>query len=374
MYSECIQITRQFAFCPMAFRIDTYKGCSYGCVYCSANMDWMQGKQCSTFDIADMDRIERFFYKALETDKSSKSIIVEMIRHRVPVHCGGMSDPFQHREWEYGQTKRFIEMSNKYDYPVLFSTKTASLHNNYYELLNPKIHAFQVSIMGWRNSYVNQWEYNTPSPQQRCEFVQMLKNDFGIWCSVRIQPIIDIDEVLILCEYLKDIKPNYITVEHFKSTYDVLGSTQAFLDKVSSAHKQEYEATDGRIRVKRDVKLRNIGRIKDKLKDSGIPIGVGDNDLHYLSDSRCCCGTDLIGGAFENYMKYNLTYMCTGEFGDEWIPKCNPRKHINDQKYGLKIDPKEYVDDYIRAHPDYLGSSRQRVQKQLFGKSQGSLI
>ena len=379
MYQEWIQITRQFAFCPMAFRIDTYKGCSFGCQYCSANMDWMQGKQCSTYDTADMDRIRRFFYRALETDKSSKSIIVEMIRHGVPVHCGGMSDPFQHREWELGLTKQLIEMSNYYHYPILFSTKTAYIPQDYLEILNKDIHAFQVSLMGWNQNYVNQWETNTPSPQQRLEFIQMMRQDYDFWVSVRIQPIIDIDEVLVLCEQLKsgmgEYKPNYVTVEHFKSTYDVVGSTKAFLDKVPSQHRGDFISTDGRIRVKQDVKLRNIGRIKEKLKDSGILIGVGDNDLHYLSDTRCCCGTDTIpSGCFDKYMRYNLTYMCTGEFRDEWIPKCNPRKHINDQKYGLQIDPKEYVEDYVRAHPDYLGDRRVAVQKQLFGKAQGKLI
>ena len=30
-------LTNQFKYCPNAFRIDTYEGCSYGCKYCFAN-------------------------------------------------------------------------------------------------------------------------------------------------------------------------------------------------------------------------------------------------------------------------------------------------------------------------------------------------
>ena len=369
-----MQITRQFAFCPNAFRIDTYKGCSFCCEYCFANMEWMGGKQKYSWAIADMDKVERYFYRAFETDKDWKSIIVELLRHRVPLHCGGMSDPFQHREWEIGNTKRLIDLSNHYDYPIIFSTKTSSLHNSYYDILNPKLHAFQISIMGWSNDYIKKWERNTPTAQERCEFVQLLRNDFDIWCSVRIQPVIDVEEALLLCRYLGDTNVSYVTVEHFKATYDATASVNAFLDKVQN--KQDFISTDGRIQTKRDVKLRNIQRIQEVCNKQGIKVGVGDNDLHYLSQSRNCCGTDLIGGAFDNYLKYNLTYMCTGEFdtADMFIPTKNPRKHINDQKYGSVIDCKTYVDDYIRAHPDYLGQNRENIQKQLFGKSQNSLF
>ena len=74
-------------------------------------------------------------------------------------------------------------------------------------------------------------------------------------------------------------------------------------------------------------------------------------------------------------MKYNLTYMATGPMDkDTFIPKMNPRKHINDQKYGLQIDCKQYVEDYINAHPDYLGPRRAEVEKELFGRTKKSLF
>ena len=201
MYSECIQITRQFAFCPNAFRVDTYKGCSFGCQFCFANMDWqkVEDHKQNLWDVADMDKITKLFYRALETDCESRDILIELIRHRVPIHCGGMSDPFQHREWEIGNTKRLIELSNKYNYPIMFSTKTASLHDEYYSLLNPKIHAFQVSIRGFSKEYTDKWERNCKSAIERLEFVKLLREVYGIWCAVRIQPIIDIEECVALC-------------------------------------------------------------------------------------------------------------------------------------------------------------------------------
>lgn len=369
MYNECIQLTKQFAFCPNAFRVDLYKGCDFGCRYCFANMDWAQEKQRGNWAEADVHKLEKLFYKALETDKESKDILVELIRHRVPIHCGGMSDPFQNREWELHKTKDFIKLSNKYNYPVQFSTKTDFLQDEYFYILNPEIHAFQVSILGWDDEFVRRWECNTPTAKARVNFVKELR-DLGFWCGVRIQPLLDITQAENLCYNLIDI-PSYVTIEHFKLVLDTQSSRNAFLSLCD--HKSDYIISNHKLEVRRDIKVRNIQRVKKIL--GNIPVGVGDNDLHYLSDSRCCCGIDLAGPAFENYLKYNLTYMATGDLeADTFIPSCNPRKHINDQKYGLKIDCKQYVEDYIDLHKDYLGPRRSSIEKRLFGVSAKKLF
>jgi DNA repair photolyase len=230
-----------------------------------------------------------------------------------------------------------------------------------------------VSIIGWTPEYVEKWECNTPTALKRCKFVKLLKDDYGLWCSVRIQPIIDINEVLQLCEHLNDVNPDYVTIEHFKSIYDVHGSTEAFFKLVGN--KEDYVTQAGRIQVRRDKKIENIKQIQAICNSYGIKVGVGDNDLHYMSQSRCCCGIDTIGESFDNYLKYNLTCMCTGDIPqDVFIPQCNPRKHINDQKYGLVIDYKQYVNDYIKLHPDYLGDKRNEIEKKLFGKSTKKLF
>ena len=373
MYSECIQITRQFAFCPNAFRIDLYKNCSFGCKYCFANMDWAETKGVEEYDwdLADMGKIKRIFRKALETDTDSKDILVELIRHRVPVHCGGMSDPFQPRENKYHLTEQLIDLSNKYNYPIQFSTKACDLPQTIWEKINPEIHAFQISICGWDDDYIRKWECNTATASKRLDFVKRLQ-DKGFWCAVRIQPIIDIDQCEKLCINLAGI-PDYVSLEHFKSIYDVHSTINAFMDLCSN--KADFIADGGKIQVRRDKKIQNIKRLKKILNDNGVKVGVGDNDLHYMSDSRCCCGTDCINENFNNYLKYNLTYMGTGELKKGvFIPQCNPRKHINDQKYGLQIDCKQYVDDYVRLHPDYLGQRKKQIEKLLFGRTKQRLF
>ena len=128
-YHECMQLTSQFKFCPNAFRIDLYRGCDFGCKYCFANMEAFHetGTGLSMWRSADIEEVKKKFELALETDQESKSVIVELLRRRVPLHCGGMSDPFQKREWEMHLTEQLIEISNKYNYPIQFSTKASWL-------------------------------------------------------------------------------------------------------------------------------------------------------------------------------------------------------------------------------------------------------
>ena len=364
MYKECIQLTRQFAFCPNAFRVDTYKGCDMGCRYCFANMEWNRDLS-NNWDFADMKKIEYVFKRALDRDRESKDILVELIRHRVPIHCGGMSDPFQSREWTCELTYRLIELSNKYNYPVQFSTKTDFLDEKYYKVLNPELHAFQISLMGYDDDYIRKWERNTPTAKQRLEFAKELKKR-GFWVGIRIQPIIDISQVVKLC-YNLDRNVNYVTLEHIKSqtavtqTMETLNSyyTQDELDRL-------FYINHAKLEMRKHIREENIRQIKVILNGKGIKVGVGDNDLHYMSDTRCCCGTDTINSNFDNYMKYNLTYCCTGKSDtDTFIPKTNPRKNINDKKYGLVIDCKQYVDDYITEHIDYCGDRKNEVINEL---------
>lgn len=368
-YHESMQITKAFRFCPNAFRVDMYRGCDFGCKYCFANMLMFDEPDKTGWREARIEKIQKRFKLALETDKESKDILVELLRHRVPLHCGGMSDPFQTREWEFGLTKKLIELSNEYNYPICFSTKTAHLPKAYLNILNPKIHAFQVSIMGYDDEYIKKWEINTPSAEKRIQFVKLLRN-LGIWCSIRIQPIIDIENVCKLLYNIKD-ECDYITVEHLRIIYDTEQSIKAFWKLCEN--KEDFELTPHHLQVKRAVKIRNIKRIKEIAQ---VPIGVGDNDLHYLSDSRCCCGIDLIGGAFSNYLKYNLTYLTTGEvdLDNIWIPQCNPRKHINDRYAGSIIDCKEYTDEYIRKHRGFIGSCKNDYIKQIVDNTKKRLF
>lgn len=375
-YHECMQLTSQFKFCPMAFRMDMYRGCNFGCRYCYVNMNAFHeiGTGLSTWREADISKVRKMFQTALETDKESMSVIVEMLRNRIPIHCGGMSDPFQQREWKLGLTKELIKISKEYNYPIVFSTKTASLPDEYYKLIDPKIHAFQVSIMGWSNEYIKKWECNTATARERCEFVQLLRNDFGMWCSVRIQPIINKWEAVALMLNLRDI-PSYYSLEHLHVIADSWAGQEALLEHCKGS--KSFVQNGGLTEVRTDVKRRNIEFLAKVANSFGVKVGAADNDLHFMSQSRCCCGTDTIGGQFDNYLKFNECYMSTGKsnVGEMFIPKSNVRRHMNMGKGRPTVFVEDVVKQYIKENIHLIPLEyRVDVEKQLFGISRKKLF
>lgn len=376
IYSCPVMMTQQFRFCPNPFRVDLYKGCDFGCLYCFANSTQSAGHD--GFAVAKIKTIENLFKKAFEsTEENSQNINVELLRHRVPLHCGGMSDPFQTREWRLHLTKQLIELSNKYQYPISFSTKTAHLPEEYFEVLNPKLHAFQVSIMGWDEEYIKKYETNTPTAKERLDFVKKLR-DNGFWCSIRIQPCIEIEQAKKLVIAAGNI-PSYITVEHLKIPNNNAEVKALFREEYQGS--KFYKSTNNmrNIEMYPTVKMENIRILKEIANSNGVLIGVGDNDLHHLSQSRCCCGIDLAGEAFQNYLKYNLTYMTTGESepSELWCPQCNCREIFNSQvhKGEKEIDYKQMVNEYLTKNEELVSNSDYpEISKKIFGVQRKELF
>lgn len=350
-YSSPLQLTQQFRFCGNPLRVDMYRGCDFGCEYCFANARHYKDGW-NKFQMANPENIRRKFKTAFTTDKPGGSGMYELLRHKVPLHCGGMSDPFQAREFEHGLTKELIKISNEYQYPIMFSTKVDNLPEEYFDLLDPKIHAFQISLMGYDEDFVREYEKHTPPPIRRIEFMKKLKSR-GFWVSCRIQPLVDIEQAKRLVLELNDTV-DYFTVEHMKIPIENLKVQQmyAHLDLSKYACLTKFGRS---LELIKDEKINNINALKAISK---VPIGCGDNDIHYLSESRCCCGIDTIGEAFDNYLKYNSTYFYTGECNKDelWVPESSV-KHIfmshTAKSYGCEKF-RDFVDTYCERYEDLI--------------------
>lgn len=377
VYGNCLKLTQQFRFCPNAFRVDTYKGCNFGCKYCFANAD-AENFKSSKYEFskcADIKQIKNTFAKAFDTDKEYDELNIELLRHRVPLHCGGLADPFQKREEQDGITHQLIELSNHYNYPILFSTKSDYIKSETLNILNPNIHAFQSSLIGLSDEFIRKWETNTPLPKDRIKFLQLLKSK-NFWIAIRLQPLIDIKEASDLLEFIKDL-PNYITVEHLRLPTPHVSLYQEFLkyypDKENIVnHSRMFE-------VITSVKKEHIKIIKKIAHKYGYKVGVGDNDLHFLSESRCCCGIDCINEQFQNYLKYNVTYMTTGDWtpDDLWYPKSNCKYVMNQKLYGHKkfVGYEDLLKEYLNKHKNVVDRvHQQKIDKTVYGISQKSLF
>ena len=209
----------QFKMCGNSFRLDTYRNCDFGCKYCFANA--RQGKFGETnkqLKSLDTMWLRKQFEKAFDEDKEYKDITIELLKHRVPIHMGGLADMFQTREWEEHVTYDTIKICNEYNYPIMFSTKVASLPQEYWDILDPKLHAFQISLFSNDDKYIRKYETNTPSATERIAFMKKL-HEKGFWVGLRIQPMISLTHALALIEECREFI-NYIIVEHLKIAGD----------------------------------------------------------------------------------------------------------------------------------------------------------
>lgn len=340
-YKNPLTHTSQFVMCGNCFRMDTYKGCSFGCTYCFANYRPWLTKQVQ--QVSDINLVRKWFYEALELNDTS-NIKKEMLNRRVPIHLGGMADPFQTLEWEYGATYEFLKLTKEYNYPVNMSTKTAHLPDKYWGVLDPNIHTFSISLLGYSDDYVKKWETNTPMATERIKFIEELKSR-GFWVSIRIQPIIDIDEVLLLIKNSEHLVDFY-TVEHLKIPMNNPKMAKLVLGKLENP--TLLKPFEGEWWFDPKDKIKNIERIKESTK---VKIGCGDDDLHIMSDTLNCCGIDTMPSAFENWYKYNSMYIKLTGDRSQWSPQNNCTSCLNSKCVvkGMKT-MKEYTDRYYLKH------------------------
>lgn len=337
-YSNPMMPTSQFPMCGNCFRMDTYHGCSFGCSYCFVNA--RGGYFHFDYQLTDINLVRKWFHEAIDLNETN-NIKKEFLNHYVPLHLGGLSDPFQPIEWKYERTYEFLKLSKEYNYPVNISTKTAHLPDKYWDVLDPNIHTFSISLMGWSDDYIRKWESKTPLAKERASFIKKLKES-GFWVGVRIQPVIDIKEaeavVLNTQEYV-----DYYTLEHLKIALDNKEVRDELLRKITGLDVRlipkgrEYEFDIA-------TKIANIQRIKDI---TNVKIGCGDNDLHTMSDSLNCCGIDTMTESFKNWFKYNSMYIKMTGDRSQWSPKSNCNNCFNGAcvKKGFST-MKQYTDRY----------------------------
>ena len=167
----------------------------------------------------------------------------------------------------------------------------------------------------------------------------------GFWVSIRIQPIVDIEEVLLLIKN-SDNYVDYYTVEHLKLPLDNKKQLKDLSKRLGRpipviASGREYEFDP-------KIKLENINRIK---QSTNVKIGCGDNDLHILSDSFNCCGIDTMPESFKNWFKYNSMYIKMTGDREQWKPKSNCNQCFNGAcvKKGFST-MEQYTDRYYIEH------------------------
>lgn len=268
--------------------MDTYKFCEFGCKYCfSNNRKIMEFEK--QIQVADL----RWLEKKLEKHDGDGFLDV-LLRKEITFHCGGMSDPFQPCEKELRITEQAVDICNKHNRSILFSTKSDTVYG---ANVTPELHTFQLSITGADSDV----EPNVPDLQRRINFYRELKRE-GFRVGIRIQPFIpgvssldiykqfsDADNFTI--EGLKIVPQNREAKEFIFDTFDV--TEDSFTQM-------------GLLNLKPEIRQKAYEPFIEFFKENGIPYSIADNDMHDIGTNYCCCGDRLVG----NYLLSANTAMC----------------------------------------------------------------
>ena len=280
-----LNVSSKFAICGLPIRVDTYKTCSFGCKYCFANYRKIMEFD-KTLQVANLDWLKRKLKKVFNDKNVDNTNFLEvLISQGITWHCGGMSDPFQHIESKLNITSKMLEITNKYDISILFSTKTGKVYD--WTNLKPELHTFQLSITNLEDR--KDIESNVAPISDRIRFFKELKSR-GFRVGIRIQPFIPNVSTDKIIDVFKEA--DYFSIEGLKLVPQNKEQVE-YLTKLLNLSKGDFTQM-GLLNLKPEIRLNLYKSSIDKLEKYNIPYSIADNDLHYLSKSKCCCGENLV--------------------------------------------------------------------------------
>ncbi|ATH09266.1 hypothetical protein BIY24_15340 [Halobacteriovorax marinus] len=179
--------------CYYGLQIDSYaEGCFHDCEYCWAKSD-LSKKDMWNNPMPLPINISEFwelFYIVFETDKDHP--LRSILEKRTPLRIGSLSDPFMTMDKKYGVTLEMLKILNHYEYPTVFLTRSHHVtEQRYLDILNPSLFSIQISLPSLNENFTKVLEPGAPPPIKRLEALKTLV-DYGIWCTVRLNPLFPI--------------------------------------------------------------------------------------------------------------------------------------------------------------------------------------
>lgn len=288
----------QCYLCDLPIRFDTYQGCSHGCQYCFAKkfIDISKIKNDET-----VGRLESFI-------KGHRDQHTRWCDWDIPIHWGGLSDPFQPCEKQRKISLECLKVFARTQYPFIVSTKgSLIIEPEYLDLISKCNCVVQISAVC--SSY-DKLELGAPTYKERLEMAKILSKKVKR-VIFRIQPYMHevFDEIYDNLEEIKNAGVYGIIIEGMKFKKKKTG-----LVKIGGDYCYPYQV------IKKDFL-----KLKKRAHELGLKIYAGENRIRKYGDSLTCCGIDGLEGFKPN--TFNLNHLLNGE-------KTEPTEAMKLQKTG----------------------------------------
>ncbi len=262
------KVGSQVILCDLPVRFDTYEGCSHACRYCFVS------RKADISDIKNGESTEslRRFIRG-ERRKETQAF-----DWNIPLHWGGMSDPFQPIEKKRGNSLEALKVFAESGYPFAVSTKNKMIAEGpYFDLITKCNAVVQFSACSARYDRIEQ---GASTFEERLRAAETLTPHVRV--NIRIQPYIPgiFREVLALIPRLANIGVHGITLEAMK---------------YNSARVEGLVGVGNDLCYPVKILAAQFEAIRNTCHKYGLRFYCGENRLRALSDDLCCCGVEGLG-------------------------------------------------------------------------------
>lgn len=273
----------QVILCNLPIRFDTYKGCSHLCKYCFVQRKGGLNK----ISVGETVTSLKGFIEG------KRNLETNWCDWDIPLHWGGLSDPFQPVEQKCRNSYECLELLAETKYPFVVSTKgKLIIEKEYLKLLEKCNCVVQISAVC---SKYDKLEQGAPSFEERLKMISILSG-VAKRVNVRIQPY--------MTEVFEDVMEN---IPRFKEAgvYGIIVEGMKFAKKKPGLIK-----IGGDYGYEKSVLESDFRRIRERVHQYGMKFYSGENRLRSMGDSDTCCGIDGLEGFKPN--AYNLCNILNG--------------------------------------------------------------
>ncbi len=240
------------------------------------------------YDIANIEKGEgvKSLRSFIEGKRNTETVWCDW---NIPLHWGGVSDPFQPVEREHRLSYEALKVFAETQYPFVVSTKNTMLAEpEYLDLLKQCNCVVQVSAVGTKYDSL---EAGAPTYEERLKMIETIAPHVKR-VIIRVQPYTTemLTATLAAIPRYKEIGVHGITIEGMKYKRKIKG-----LVKVGGDFCYPVE-----------VLKRHFEQIREKCHVNGLSFYSAENRLRKMGDSLCCCGVDGLEGYDTN--TYNLNH------------------------------------------------------------------
>lgn len=278
-----IECGSQCTICDLPIRFDTYKGCSHACSYCFVK------KKTDISKIAFAGTVNEL--KGFIAGK--RNAMTSWCDWDIPLHWGGVSDPFQPVEKRHGVSLECLKVFAQTQYPFVVSTKGKLIvEGEYFETIKRCNCVVQISMAC---SEYDKIERGAPKFEKRLEMVRKLSPHVRVIC--RIQPyMVEVhDSIFKNLSAMAEAGAYGVIVEGYKSQKKAPGMVRI----------------GGDFCYPLEILRAKYTLLKAEAHAHGMKFYCGENRLRALGDSLTCCGIDGMEGFKPN--TFNLNRIFHGE-------------------------------------------------------------